>query len=225
MKIKTLTLLSNDLESQKTFYRDILGFTLSNESSESFTLSIGWSKLTFKKSKEKYYYHYCFLIPSNKFEEAYEWFSERMDIVSQEEETKFDFISWNAKSFYFYDGNGNIAECIVRYDLDNLADSSFNLSQLLCVNEIGAPSNNILKMNEILESQTGSVFWKGNFSRFGTNGDNEGLFLLVNNEVKKIWFPTQVPTQVSPFKAEIETGKGVFNISFSREGLTPLKKS
>ena len=225
MRIKNLSLLSNDLDSQKSFYHDTLGFTLSNESKESFSISIGWSNLTFKKSKEKFYYHYCFLIPSNKFEEAYDWFAKRMDIVSQNDETKFDSTNWNAKSFYFYDGNGNISECIARFDLANSVDSSFNLSQLLSVNEIGAPSNNISKMNKQLESQTGSLFWKGNFVRFGTNGDNEGLFLLVNYEDKKTWFPTDLQTQSSPFETNIETKLGVFDISFSNEELTILKKS
>ncbi len=57
MRIKALTLFSNDLESQKSFYHDILGFELLKESYEGFLLLVGWSTLTFKKSlKEKNIY-------------------------------------------------------------------------------------------------------------------------------------------------------------------------
>jgi len=224
MRIKTLTLFSHNLESQKEFYRNILGFELSDETAESFSIAIGWSTLIFRKTAEKHIYHYCFLIPSNKFEEAFEWFDSRLKIVSLEGETKFALSSWNAQSFYFYDGNGNIAECIVRYDMQNPTSSEFSTSDLLCVNEIGAPTSNIQEINEELESKMGSYFWKGNTVRFGTNGDEEGLFLLVNNEIKKDWFPTKLPTQSSPFEAEIETKNGIFDISFSNQKIKRIKK-
>ena len=224
MRIKKLTLFSADLESQKLFYRDTLGFDLLNETSESFSISMGWSILSFKKSKEKFLYHYCFLIPSNKLDEGFEWFKNRVDIVSFEGNTKFDFESWNAKSFYFLDGSGNIAECIVRYDLDNPSLSKFSISDLLCVNEIGSPTNQIQKFNESLEMSIGSTFWKGDLSRFGTNGNNEGLFLLVNPEIKKVWYPTNTLTQSSPFEASIETNKGIFEISYSGQDILVIQK-
>jgi len=33
---------------------------------------------------------------------------------------------------------------------------------------------------------------KGDLERFGTNATQEGLFLRINNEVKKTWYPTEV---------------------------------
>ena len=136
MKIKSITLLAKDLEAQKSFYRDTLGIDLVEESSYAFTIRIGWSTLTFRKSNEKYIYHYCFLIPSNKLDEALEWFGARLDILPIEEKYNYFFKNWNAKSFYFYDGDGHVAECIVRYDLDNPSPLPFGVSDLLCVNEI-----------------------------------------------------------------------------------------
>ena len=225
MKVKAITLFSNDLKSQKKFYQETLGFELANETDDSFTVSVGWSNLTFKKAAEKFSYHYCFLIPSNKLEEALKWFKARTPIIRIENIYTNFFESWNARSFYFYDGNGNLAECIVRYDLKNDSNTSFTISDLLCLNEIGMPSNRIQSLNDTLRTELSSHFWKGNMQRFATNGSQEGLFLLVNNKVKKTWFPSKLRTQSSPFEATIETKKGCFNIEFADEELYISHKS
>lgn len=215
MRIKNITLYSHDLNSQRSFYKEILGFDICKESSDSFSIQVGWSVLTFKRSSYKYLYHYCFLIPSNKLDDAFEWFGHRLNTIEVNQQHKFDFKNWNARSFYFYDGNGNVAECIVRYDLDNQSTGEFSISDMLCVNEIGTPTSDISGINRILESNMGSKFWKGDKIRFGTNGDQYGLFLLVNNELKDRWFPTDVPTQISPFEATIETPTGLYNLAYS----------
>ena len=225
MKVKAITLFSNDLKSQKSFYVETLGFIPSNETEESFTIKVGWTNLTFKKSTEKFCYHYCFLIPSNKLEEALVWFTSRLDLVQIEKEFTYFFESWNAKSFYFYDGNGNLAECIVRYDLDNPSESQFTSSDMLCVNEIGMPSKHVRKLNDTLANEMNSYFWKGDMERFATNGSQEGLFLLVNNDIKKTWFPTNLYTESSPFAAIVETKKGIFNIEFSDGEIKVSNKS
>jgi catechol 2,3-dioxygenase-like lactoylglutathione lyase family enzyme len=224
MKVKTITLYSNDLKSQKSFYQDTLGLAASNETEDSFSIEVGWTKMTFKKSSEKFCYHYCFLIPSNKLEEALGWFGSRLDIVPIEDNFTYFFESWNARSFYFYDGNGNLAECIVRYDLKNTSNTQFTSDDLLCINEIGMPSTHIPTLNDSLINEMGSHFWKGDMERFATNGSQEGLFLLVNNLIKKTWFPSSLPTQSSPFQATIETKKGLFDIEFVAGELKISKK-
>ncbi|MFT4758702.1 MAG: hypothetical protein ACI9XO_000271 [Paraglaciecola sp.] len=55
-----------------------------------------------------------------------------------------------------------------------------------------------------MEDELDSKFWKGDDLRFGTNGTEEGLFLLPNYELKKEWFPTNLPVEPSPFLALIE---------------------
>lgn len=225
MRIKTLTLYSNDLESQKSFYQHTLGFNLAEETNDFFSVDIGWTKLTFKKSDETHHYHYCFLIPANKLDETYKWFEGRMDIIKNSETSIFSFEDWNARSFYFYDGNRNLAECIVRYDLTFESGGDFTINDLLCINEIGSPTKNIQKTNQMLESSIGSHFWKGDDYRFGTNGNQEGLLLLVNPVEKKFWFPADDPIIPSPYKAEIETNKGSFDLVYYKENLSALKKS
>ena len=148
MKIRKLKLFTNKLELEKIFYSKTLGFEIIESNSNSFTLKIGWSHLTFEKTEKIYEYHYCFLIPSNKLEQAMEWMEKRVSIVDIENERKTQrFENWNADSFYFYDASGNIAEFIVRQELDNGIDSNFNISNVLCVNEIGMPTNDVEKTN------------------------------------------------------------------------------
>ncbi len=70
MKIKQLTLFTNNLDQQNIFYKNFAESNFITESKNEFTINIGWTELKFKASITNYKYHYCFLIPSNKLEEA-----------------------------------------------------------------------------------------------------------------------------------------------------------
>ena len=220
MKIKEITLFTNQLEKQSAFFSETMGLDIIEKKDNKFSVQIGWTVLTFQKSNIDHKYHYCFLIPSNKLDESIEWLKKRLEIIKIEgNRIKQKFESWNAESVYFYDGSGNLAEFIVRYDLENNLENGFDLSQILCVNEIGMPTNDVEKINSVLEKELNSKFWKGNLNRFGTNGTQEGLFLLVNHELKKIWFPTELETEPSPFNATIEVNKKTYGIEFKKEKL------
>ena len=219
MKIKEITLYTNKLKAQKYFYQNTLGFDLIEENEDAFSIQIGASKTTFQRSKKDYKYHYCFLIPSNKLDDAIKWISKKLDLIKIEGERVIQrFDSWNAESVYFFDGDGSLAEFIVRYDLDNATtEDNFDINQIISFNEIGMTTRDVAKTNAILEKQLNSSLWKGGLERFGVNGTQEGLFLLVNYELKKSWFPTQVPTQPSPFKGIFESEGKLFNLVFENE--------
>ncbi len=218
MKIQELILYTNSISKQKEFYTKKLGFNLLEEKENKFSIQIGYTKLIFEYSECDYKYHYCFLIPSNKLNEAVNWLKKRLEIVKIEAkfETQF-FESWNAESVYFYDGTGNITEFIVRYDLENAVNEEFNNTQIISVNEIGAPSKTIKKHDKLLEDSIHSKLWKGSYERFACNGTQDGLFLLVNKEEKKTWFPTKVKTESAPFKAVILNNKKQYNVTFKDE--------
>ena len=218
MKIRKLKLYTNKLELEKIFYSQTLGFEITESNSNYFTLRIGWSELTFEKTEKEYKYHYCFLIPSNKLEQAMEWMEKRVRIVDIENGRKTQrFESWNADSFYFFDASGNIAEFIVRHDLNNETNTDFSISDVLCVNEIGMPTNNVEKINNELKNNFGTEFWKGDIKRFGTNGSQEGLFLLPNHEIKDIWFPTKTELKPQPFKVLIENNNQKYEMEYKDE--------
>jgi len=226
MKIKEIKLFTNKLSEQRKFFEEVLEFGVRTENDNIFSIQVGNTKLIFEKSELNHKYHYCFLIPSNKLDESIDWLNKRLDIIKIEKDrVKQKFESWNAESIYFYDGSGNLAEFIVRYDLKNNQQENFNLLQILCVNEIGMPTNNVRKINSELENQLNSKFWKGDCERFGTNGTQNGLFLLVNNEVKKNWFPIELKTESAPFEALIEVENICYKIVFGKGKIITIENT
>ena len=207
MKFLEVELFTNSLEKQKVFYRDKLSLEIT-ENINSFSVQIGWTKLTFTFSELAYKYHYCFLIPSNHLLKAIEWTKNRFFLVDVDGSLIVNQSpSWNAQSIYFYDGNGNIAEFIVRHNLKNESDQVFDENQIICFNEIGLCSSDNSYPIKILESNLGISTYSGNVERFASQGDEEGLFLLINQTKKDRWFPTDVPTESSPFSCSIEHNK------------------
>lgn len=220
MKITSLKLFTNKLGLEKAFYTQTFGFELMEESSDHFKVRIGWSELIFESSKQSHIYHYCFLIPSNKLTEALVWMGKRMEILDIEKGRKTQFFdTWNAESFYFFDKSGNIVEFIVRYDLQNETNADFDIHQVLCVNEIGMPTNQIGEVNRQLEQKIKTEFWKGNETVFGTNGDQEGLFLLPNYELKDHWFPTTIKIKPVPFEVIVENEGKRYFVEFGKDDL------
>lgn len=220
MKFKKLRLYTNKLELEKRFYSEVLGFKIVDKSSNFFSLKIGWSELTFEKSEKEHKYHYCFLIPANKLNQALKWIKKRTEVLDIENGRKIqNFKSWNADSFYFYDASGNVAEFIVRYDLKNDDSGDFDISKVLGVNEMGLPTNDVKKLNQQLEDELNTKFWKGDIERFGTNGSQEGIWLLPNYELKEIWFPTTLKMKPEPFEAIIENKGKPYHVEFKNEKL------
>ncbi len=218
MRFKKLKLYTNKLESELVFYSKTLGFKITEQNRNSFTVKIGWSELSFQKSDREHNYHYCFLIPSNKLHQALEWMGKRVEIIDLEDGKKIqNFETWNADSFYFYDASGNIAEFIVRYELGNEENGDFDNSKVLGVNEIGMPTNNVARINQQLENELNSNFWKGDLDRFGTNGNQEGILLLPNYDLKEIWFPTSLKIKPEPFEAIIKNEKRQYHLEFRNE--------
>ena len=224
MIIKELTLFSKKIKQEENFYNKTLGFEITEKQKDKFSVKIGQSKLTFQESNQHHQYHYCFLIPRNKLNEGIQWLKKRLQLIDIENGRVIQrFESWNADSVYFYDGSGNLAEFIVRYDLENNSDLPFEISDILGVNEIGMPVQNVETMNDQLEKELNTRFWKGDKKRFGTNGTQEGLFLLPNYKVKKNWFPTSLKVTPSPFDAIIVNKNRTYKINFENEKLNIAK--
>lgn len=218
MQIKELILFSNQIEAQKEFYKNTLGFSATESGTDKFSIRAGETKLSFQHTDEETHYHYCFLIPCNQLENAINWLKPRLNIIEDDAGTVIHrFESWNANAVYFYDGNSNIVEFITRHDLKNETDSPFNLENILCVNEIGMPTTNISKANRQLETELGTQFWKGDLERFGTNGDQNGLFLLPNYRNKPGWYPLNQPIHSSPFEALIVNNGKQFLVNYMDE--------
>ena len=220
MKIRELQLYTNELDKTKAFYTAILAFELIDENENQFSLQIGWTKLTFVKSDEEHIYHFSFLVDKTLFDDAFVWMKNRVEILNTTEENQIAFFeNWNAKSFYFYDGAGNLAEIITHNNLAYENDAEFDQHSILGISEIGLPTTDIEATNRLLEEKTTSKFWKGDFEVFGTNGTDEGKILLPNYLIKTTWFPTNTAIQQHPFELVIESENQKYQINYINKTL------
>lgn len=208
MRIKELHLLTNNLKDTAQFYTQVLGATVKGQNELELSLLLGETLISFQNSPEENpVYHLAFDIPGNKLEEAYNWLKQRTTILPVTAETEFsDFQLWNAKSFYFYDNNGNLLELICRYDLDNDSDRIFDGSSILYVSEIGLVSDDVPFLAETLMNKYGLEVYSKQPAQdnFTALGDEEGLLIIVN--VDRNWFPTDKKAKSFRTKIVFNTG-------------------
>ncbi|QHI38712.1 hypothetical protein IMCC3317_41060 [Kordia antarctica] len=208
MKINELTLFTTNLIQQRHFYTKVLELPLIVSDEEKFTVKIGVSSLTFIASENTNPAHFAINISSYKIKEALQWILKRTNILWCEGEQIADFSNWNAAALYFYDSAKNIVEFIARKDLDIVNTHPFSASDLLNISEIGIVSNDNEAIYEQLNAMRSIPIYDGNLDRFCALGNEEGLFILVNNTKKK-WFPTQEEALVADFYI-----KGDYNFAF-----------
>jgi catechol-2,3-dioxygenase len=203
MRISEIQLLSDDLDATHHFYSHILGLKVSFQDKEKISFIAGTSTLTFIRSeKTSAVYHFAFNIPPHLLDEALHWVRLRCPIlpVSNGEEIA-DFVSWNAKAFYFIDNNGNILEFIARYNLNIIIDGHFDSSCILSVSEIGIVTDDVVaERQKISHKYNIPIFSKPPLAdNFTAMGDDHGLFIL--SKTARPWHPTH--TEAQSYRSQI----------------------
>ena len=192
MNILELELLTANINETELFYNNVIGLEIISKNNSSISFRAGSTKLTFRSSENlKPVYHFAFDIPNNKLLEAFAWIEKKTKILYVIPPDKIaDFYNWNAKSFYFYDNNGNILEFIARFSLDNVSEKPFDGSSIVSVSEIGFVSKNVSQLSDkICEKYALSIFSKQpKLNKFIVLGTDTGLFILV--EENRDWYPT-----------------------------------
>lgn len=202
MNIKEIILLTHLLETQKEFYTSVLGLKIKTEDKFSFSVQTSSTIITFKQAeRSKPFYHFAFNIPENKFNEAKKWALSRLQLITLDDSDEFDFINWNAHSFYFYDPSGNIIEFIARHNLKNESAKDFSGKDLLCISEIGLPVDNVERFCQTLTKEFNIPFYSGNFKTFAAMGDDNGLIIVVPQGRK--WFPNCSDAEIFPLEISI----------------------
>jgi len=216
MKIKELKIYTTKLEEQTQFYADILGVKIIERSKNSVFFAIGSSKLIIEQRKTATPYHFAINIPSNKEKEGLQWLKNKVGILKDGQEEMIDFVNWNAKAMYFYDADQNIVELIARKNLSNHSNKKFNQDLFLEISEIGLPTENINREFMILNEACRLEVYDGNFEKFCAIGNDHGLFICVNKNIKK-WFPTNDVTYSSNFEVIINEKGKEYAISYENE--------
>ena len=219
MKIKELTLYTNQIEAQKKFYEDLLGLEILTESDKEISFKLQNSILRFVKSKDFHPYHFAFTIPTNKVNESLQWLKERVAIIKDGDNEIVDFPAWNAESIYFYDADRNILEFIARKNLKNSALETFSSADILEISEIGLATEDFEGKFQTLTSIPGVEKFSGGKEVFSAIGSERGLFILIDKN-RKDWFPSNDIAYASEFIARIETDKNTYRVKYQNETLT-----
>ncbi|MGX7668651.1 VOC family protein [Flavobacterium pedocola] len=217
MQLLEVHLLTDSLRETEFFYKEKLGFKVVEQTDELLCFEVGISKLWFHQTErlQKPVYHFAFDIPENQLEEGLEWVRSKAELIPYEKD-KFivDFSNWNAKSFYFYDNNGNILEGIVRYDLLNICNNSFDANSFLKISEIGFAVLDVLTFCDEVNFMYGTDFFEKQPKRenFSVLGDDHGLFIV--SSLNRHWYPTEQTAISFWTKVIFEMEGKVFQLSF-----------
>ncbi|WP_340113402.1 VOC family protein [Maribellus mangrovi] len=213
MRIKSLNIYSTNLSEQVPFYSEVLELPMLESTNESATFQIGESRFTIQHRVQTTPYHFAINIPSNKVDEALGWLQERVSVLNEGDRKIQNFEAWNAKAVYFYDRDKNIVELIARKNLGLNSSNKFDTGSLLSISEIGIPVNNIEKIYAPIHRVTGLEIYDGSFERFCAVGDENGLFICVNKNLKT-WFPSGDVAHSSDFSVKIETYNNLYFVEF-----------
>ena len=197
MLLTKIQLQTNHLSALHNFYSEILELNTFFEDEKSIVVTAGKSILIFEETGVDVnpFYHFAINIPSNKFQEAFDWMKNKVELLWLDDYESYiaDFVNWHAKSFYFLDPAGNILELIARFDLNDNVDEKFSSNHIRNVSEIGLvfPLESFDRdVNKILKQYPLSYFVKQPpMPHFRAVGNDEGLFVIVPEN--RVWFSTK----------------------------------
>jgi len=214
MNILEIEILTSNFDETEYFYTKVLGLKTINKTQDIISLVAGKSTLTFRYSdRTSSTYHFAFNIPNNKLDEALIWLSKKAELIKNEEGTFItNFDSWNAKSLYFYDNNGNVLEFITRFDLNQISDQPFTSGSISAISEIGVVTDTPIAFAErMINEHELQYFAKGpKREDFAVLGDDNGLIIISSSN--RDWYPTHHRAEKHPVKMKIDVGTVITEI-------------
>ncbi|MBS1516553.1 MAG: glyoxalase/bleomycin resistance/dioxygenase family protein [Bacteroidetes bacterium] len=214
MQIKEIVLiLSGGKEVISKFYNEKLGFEIVKSSESLISFRAGRSLLTFKTDPEikSAFYHFAFNIPSDQFTAAKNFISKSgIELITLDGDNEFNFVSWNAHSFYFHDPAGNIVEFISRHNLKNDSGQKFSKGSVIDISEIGLPADDVVSFCGELESESEFPPFTAVSPEFAALGNDNGLLIIVRNGRR--WFPGCAPAKIFPVEIYAGSERGIKKI-------------
>jgi catechol 2,3-dioxygenase-like lactoylglutathione lyase family enzyme len=202
--IKELELRVEDLNANRVFWNETMGFPLVDQTSGSFTVQIGESRLKFipKNTTNPPIYHFSISIPQNQVEKALDWLKNDGNkypdgptqpiTIIKDELSGAEIISkplYNANSVFFADAAGNVIELIARNNIDNAVEGNFSMQQFLKISEVSVVTKQVRQCEEMLDEEFGAKAFPRTTSGYKPVGGAEGVFLLVIPG--RPWIPTE----------------------------------
>jgi catechol 2,3-dioxygenase-like lactoylglutathione lyase family enzyme len=174
MRITRLTLPSTDVEASLAFYRDVLQLRTTGT-----TVHVGWTDIDIVPSPvDTGSVHLAFNIPHHRFEAACAWLRQRALLLRDPlgEERFHVGGAWDAESVYFAGPHDAVLELIARRPLafDNASDGDFRSSDIVCVSEVGLPTDDVPALVRNLVVATGLTPFGDVSDVFVPMGGHEG---------------------------------------------------
>lgn len=193
MQLKEIHLLSANLSETQQFYSNVLGLEAKMISDKLLKIIAGNSDLYFCLSENtNAFYHFAFNIPETVFDNTLEYYRNSIGTIPVNDFSDIaEFVNWNARSFYFYDNNGNILECITRFDVNPEPFPINYNGYILNISEIGCVSEAVQLFAEERNQMDGIPFFARQpaMPAFSVLGDDQGLLIVVPEN--RNWYPTQ----------------------------------
>ncbi|MCR8843299.1 hypothetical protein NQ117_06355 [Paenibacillus sp. SC116] len=218
MKIIKVEAQSKFLNEMQHFYHQVLGLELIETTASSFCVQIGSTALQFNHTEETLpsSYHFAINIPENQIDESLEFLQKAVTPIQADGQTIVHFEHWNAHSFYFFDPDGNILECIARHNLPNASNEKFSTSSYFNISEVGFPVRDVGAVVEKMKTELGEHPWQGQSDTFTAVGAEEGLIILVKEG--RQWFMSDIIAAPLPVAIHIEDARGGSMITCSSLG-------
>lgn len=221
MKIEYLKLFTSRFEEQFEFYKEVLCLPVKRISDSSFQVEMGYSHIEFFRKESATPYHLALHIPAQQEVQALKWLQNRVSILKDENQEIIDFPAWKARSVYFYDADRNIMEFISRKDFFEPATDGFSEASILGISEIGVATEDVEEQFRFLNDNFGLQKFSGDYERFCATGDDEGLFIIINKNIKD-WIPTGDKAFASPFEITFSVEHATSSVVFKNDRLQLL---
>lgn len=195
MWIQELQLYTTNIERCREFYTTIIGLQEQYFGNDRLEYRIGNSILIFQQATFHLPYHIAISYPPDLEAQCLKTSTEKLDILPGPNGDKvIDFNSWNSRSIYFKDPDGNVMEWIGRRDIDYDYSEKFDGKSLQNINEVGMVVHDLPTTIDKLKNIMGLKIYSGSSDEFCAIGDKHGLLIIINKR-KKTWFPTEIETE------------------------------
>ncbi|MEQ7865395.1 hypothetical protein ABQ137_01960 [Xanthomonas sp. WHRI 8393] len=189
MHLRHLLLPCLDPDLSLRFYREVLQLPQHGNS-----IRIGWSSLECVQAQQPVgSVHLAFNVAPSRFDAAAQWIGERSKLLADphgRRQFQLDGV-WQSRSVYFAGPDGAVLELIARRAVQDVAagDGAFHGDELLCVSEIGLPSNDVAVVTSSVAHHFGVRPFAPALEGFAALGDDDGLLIVVDQARR--WFPQQ----------------------------------
>jgi catechol 2,3-dioxygenase-like lactoylglutathione lyase family enzyme len=188
----------------RSFYTDRLELEGLEHAGDLLGVRVGISALGFSAAPAgpTPFYHFAFLVPGNRFEEAHAWLGARARLLPDPDtgDTDFDFRNWDARACYCLDPAGNIVELVAHRGVsEGPLDGAFSGCDIVGFSEVGLVVANKEQSVAVLDRERDLHVWDGDVSdprRLVFVGERARTLILC--PPGRGWLPTDRRAEIHP---------------------------